>query len=122
MSEQTINDFLPPEMRAFAEHSVQQAMKAFDDLMTATARTVSAFEGQASSAHSGARELQRKVVGFSERNVAASLQFAQQLLQAKDADEVVRLHAEYVQAQMRALNDQARELAQHAVKAGASGG
>ena len=34
MADQSFNDFLPPEMRKFAEQSVQQAKKAFDDLMT----------------------------------------------------------------------------------------
>jgi phasin len=118
MSDQAINDFVPPEMRAFAEHSVQQARKAFDDLMSATHRAVSTFEGQASSAHTTARELQRKVIGFSEHNVAASLDFAQKLLQASNSEQVVRLHADYVQAQMRTLGEQARDLAQHAAKAG----
>ena len=34
-------------MRKFAEQSVQQAKKAFDDLMNATQRAVSTFEGHA---------------------------------------------------------------------------
>ena len=84
MADQTFNDFVPPEMRKFAEQSVQQAKKAFDELMTATQRAVSTFEGHASSAQTTALELQRKVVGYSERNVAASLEFAQNLLQAKE--------------------------------------
>ena len=41
MADQTINDFVPPEMRKFAEQSVQQAKKAFDEMMTATQRAVS---------------------------------------------------------------------------------
>ena len=65
MADQTINDFVPPEMRKFADQSVQQAKKAFDDLMTATQRAVSTFEGHATSAQSTALELQRKVVGYS---------------------------------------------------------
>ena len=36
MADQPFNDFVPPEMRKFADQSVQQAKKAFDDLMTAT--------------------------------------------------------------------------------------
>ena len=85
MADQNINDFVPPDMRKFAEQSVQQAKKAFDDFMTATQRAVSTFEGHASSAQANALEFQRKVVGYSERNVGASLEFAQKLLQAKDA-------------------------------------
>ena len=51
MADQPFNDFLPPDMRKFADQSVQQAKKAFDDLMNATKTAVSTFEGQASSAH-----------------------------------------------------------------------
>jgi len=117
MADQSFNDFVPPEMRKFAEQSVQQAKKAFDELMTATQRAVSTFEGHASSAQTAAIELQRKVVGYSERNVAASLEFAQRLLQAKAPEDVMKLHADYVKAQMQALADQARDIAQHAAKA-----
>jgi phasin len=113
MADPKFNDFIPAEMRAFAEQSVQQAKKAFDDLMTATQQAVSTLEGHATSV----REMQRKVVAFSERNVAASLDFAQRLLQAKDADDVVKLHADYVKKQMQVLSEQAQEIAQHAAKA-----
>ena len=117
MADQSFNDFLPPDMRKFAEQSVQQAKKAFDDLMGATQRAVATFEGNATTAHTTALELQRKVVGYSERNVAASLEFAQNLLRAKDAEAVVKLHADYVKAQMQTLAEQARDLTQHAAKA-----
>ena len=116
MADPKLNDFVPPEMRNFVEQSVQQAKKAFDDLMTATQRAVSTFEGHASTATTSARELQRKVVDFSERNVAASLEFAQKLLQAKNAEDVMKLHADYVKSQMQTLSEQAREIAQHTAK------
>jgi phasin len=119
---QPFNDFVPPEMRKFAEQSVQQAKKAFDELMSATQRAVSTFEGHASSAQNTALELQRKVVGYSERNVAASLEFAQKLLQAKAAEDVLQLHAEYVKTQMQALAEQARDIGQHAAKAATPAG
>ena len=42
----------------------------------------------------------------------ASLDYAEKLLQAKDLTEVMRLHSEYVQGQMRALAEQASEMGQ----------
>jgi phasin len=116
MADTAFNTLFPPEMRTFAEQSVAQARKAFDELMAATHRTVSTFEGQ--TAQFGFRGLQQKVVTFSERNIAASFDFAQKLLHAKDGEEVMRLHAEFVKSQMQAMADQARELAQHANPAG----
>jgi phasin len=117
MADPTIDNLLPPEMRAFAEQSVQNAQKAFDQLMSATQRAVSTFEGQATTARSSVLGLHQKVLGFSERNVAAAFEFAQRLLHAKDGEEVVRLHAEFVKAQVQALTEQARELTQHAASA-----
>jgi hypothetical protein len=101
MADNAFNTLFPPEMRTFAE------------------RTVSTFEGQA--AQFGFLGLQQKVVSFSERNIAASFDFAQQLLHAKDGEEVIRLHAEFVKAQMQALAEQARELAQHATPGAGNG-
>jgi phasin len=112
MADTAFNTLFPPEMRTFAEQSVAQAKKAFDELMATTQRTVSTFEGQ--SAQFGLLGLQQKVVSFSERNITASFDFAQSLLHAKDGEEVMRLHAEYVKSQMQALAEQARELTQHA--------
>jgi phasin len=117
MADPTPNSLFPPEMRAFAEQSVAQAQKAFDNLMSVTQRAVSSFEGQTPFGNPGLRVLQQKVVTFSERNVAASFEFAQKLLRAKDGEEVMRLHAEYVKAQVQAMTEQARELAQHATSA-----
>jgi phasin len=96
---------------------VQQAKTAFDDLMKATQRAVSTLGGTATSAQTTAIELQRKLVEYSERNVAASMELAQGLLRAKDPQEVLRLHTEFVRSQMEALAEQARDLAQHAAKA-----
>jgi hypothetical protein len=46
------------------------------------------------------------------RTCRASLDFAEKLLHAKDLTEVMRLHSEYVQAQMRTLAEQASEMGQ----------
>src|SRR6267142_977998 len=44
---------IPPEMRAFAEKSVEQARQAFDGFISAAHRAVTTFEGQAESARKG---------------------------------------------------------------------
>jgi phasin len=117
MADQPFSNFVPPDMRKLAEQNLQQAQKTFEQLMDATQRAVSSFGGHASTAQSTALELQRKVVGYSERNVAASLEYAQSLLRAKDAGELMKLHADYMKNQMQALTEQARDMTQHAAKA-----
>jgi hypothetical protein len=49
---------------------------------------------------------------FAEKNVQASLDYAQALVHAKDLSEMMRLHREYVQTQMRSLAEQANEMGQ----------
>jgi len=49
---------------------------------------------------------------YAEKNVQASLDYAQALVHAKDLSEVTRLHREHLQAQMRSLAEQASEMGQ----------
>ena len=42
----------------------------------------------------------------------SSLDYAQSLLHAKDLSDVMRLHSEYVQSQMRSLAEQASDMGQ----------
>jgi phasin len=107
---QTLDFGIPAEMRAVAEKSVEQAKKAFETYMDAATRTLSAAEGSAGALQEGARELGRKAMGFAEDNVAASFALAEKLVRARDADEVMRLQAEFAQAQMQALAEQAKAL------------
>ena len=60
----------------------------------------------------GAKDVGAKAISYAEKNVQASLDYAQSLLHAKDLTEVMRLHSEYVQAQMRSLAEQASEMGQ----------
>jgi len=121
MASQAMPNFqIPPEMRSFAEQSVDQARKAFDTVMNAAQNAVSSFEGQAAAAQAGAKDVQRKACAFAEHNVDASFDFAQKLLSAKTGEDVVKMHADYVKSQMQTLSDQARELGQTATRAAAN--
>jgi len=107
---------IPTEMRTFAEKSVEQARAAFDTFVAATQQAVNTAQSHALNAQSGARDVGELAMQFAERNISTSFQFAQQLLQAKDAQEVTKLHTEYVNSQMAALAEQAKELSKKATK------
>ncbi|MFN3351050.1 phasin [Pseudorhodoplanes sp.] len=107
---------VPADMRKFAEQSVDQARQAFDRFIRAAHQAVSEFEGRAQAARSGAMDVGGRAMSFAERNMAASFEFAQKLVQAKDVEEVIRLQTEYVKAQVQALNEQTKELAEAATK------
>jgi phasin len=108
---------IPPEMRAFAEKSVDQARQAFDGFISAAHNAVSAFEGQAETARRGAKDVTTKAINFAEQNIASSFELAQQLLHAKDMQEVLRLQSEYIRRQMQTLADQVKVLGESATAA-----
>lgn len=113
MSENTTsnpNFDIPPEMRAFAEKSVEQARQAFDTFMSAAQHAVSTAENQAATARAGAKEVGELAMSFAERNIVSAFDFAQKLLRAKDPKDVMGLHADYVKSQMNVLADQAKQL------------
>ena len=107
---------IPPEMRKFAEQSVEQARKAFDGFITAAHSAVSDIEGRANMARAGAKDVGEKAMTFAQQNLAASFQYAQNLVRARDMDEIMKIQSDYVKAQMQALSDQAKELSQAASK------
>ena len=107
---------IPPEMRAIAEKSVEQAKQAVEGFISAAQRTVSAMEGQAETARKGAKDVSGKAMGFVEQNVATSFDFAQKLVRAKDLQEMLELQATFIRTQMQALSEQAKELGQSAGK------
>ncbi len=102
---------MPQEMRKFVEQSVSQAQQAFDGFMAAANSAVTGLEGRASAAHAGAKDVTAKAMTYAQRNIAASFEHAQKLVRAHDAEEVLRLQSDFVKAQMQALSEQAKELA-----------
>ena len=108
---------VPPEMRAFAEKSVEQAKHAFDGFLSAAHNAVNAFEGQAETARKGAKDVTEKAMTFAERNITSAFAFAQELVQARGVEDVLRLQADYIKRQMEVLTEQARELGESTSKA-----
>jgi len=104
------------DMRVLTEKSVEQAREAFDTFVTAAQQAVNAAETRAIGARTGAKEVGELALGFAERNIASSFEFAQKLLAAKEPKEVMSLHADYVSAQIANLNDQAKELTRRMAK------
>jgi phasin len=101
---------IPPEMRAFAERSVEQARQAFEGFISAAHRAVSAFEDQAATAHKGAKDVTEKAMTLAEHNIASSFEFAQKLVRAQNVEEVMKLQTDYIRTQMQALTEQAKDL------------
>ena len=95
-----------------AEASFDQARKAFDKFLAGAQATAGSIEERGATVRAGAKDIGAKAISYAEKNVQASLDYAQSLLHAKDLAEVMKLHSEYVQAQMRSLAEQASEMGQ----------
>jgi phasin len=107
---------IPSEMRAFAEQSVTQARQAFEGFVQAATQAVGQLQGSAQAAQSGATEIAQKSINYAEHNVAATFDFAQKLMKAKDGAEVLGLQSEFLSRQMQALSTQVQDLGQSAAK------
>lgn len=113
MSEQTHDRFeIPQEMRSMAETSFRQAREAFEKFLSGAEAAAGTLGERGETVRAGAKDIAARAIALAEANVHASLDYAQSLVHAKDVSEVMRLHSEYVQAQMRALAEQASEMGQ----------
>ena len=113
MSEEERDRFeIPKEMRSMAEATFGQAREAFEKFIAGAQQTAGTLEERGETVRAGAKDISSKAMSYAEKNVQASLDYAQSLLKAKDLTEVMRLHSEYVQAQMRSLAEQASEMGQ----------
>ncbi len=101
---------IPKNMRSMAEAGVEQARKAFERFISGAQAANESLSERTATMGAGAKDVSAMAFSYAEKNVQASLDYAQSLLQAKDLSEVMRLHREYVQSQMRTLTEQAGEL------------
>ena len=113
MAEEMREQFeIPSNMRSMAEASVEQARKTFERFLESAQTAAGTLEERGETVRAGAKDIGAKAIAYAEKNVQASLDYAQSLLHAKDLSEVMRLHSEFVQAQMRTLAEQANEMGQ----------
>ena len=113
MSDQARDRFESPnDMRSMAEASFEQVRKTFEKFAGAAQVAAGSLEERTAAVRSGANDVGSKAIAYAGQNAQASLDHAQSLLKAKDLTEVMRLHGEYVQGQMRTLAEQASEMGQ----------
>ena len=79
---------------------------AFDGFVQAANKAVAQLHGQAQAARTGASEIAQKSMAYAEQNMASTFDFAQKLMRAKDAAEVMRLQSEYLGRQMQTISAQ----------------
>jgi phasin len=108
---------IPKEVRSMAEAGFEQARRTFEKFLASAHETAGTLEERGATVRAGAKDIGSRVMSYAEKNVQASLDYAQSLVHAKDLPEVMRLHGEFVQSQMRTLAEQANEMGQAVSKA-----
>ena len=103
---------IPKNMRSMAEAGVAQARQALEKFISGAQAASDSLSARTATVGAGAKDANAMALSYAEKNVQASLDHAEALLHAKDLSEVMRLQREYVQAQMRALGEQASEMGQ----------
>ena len=101
---------IPTDMRKVTEQSLEQVRTAINSYLQFLRRAVPG-DGMDGS------ELTNKILGNAERNVASAFEFAQRLVQVRDVQGFAKLQAEFIQAQMQAMTEQAKDLSETATKA-----
>jgi len=99
-----------PAMQEMADKSMQQAKKAFDTYIAGVRRAFSAFGDNTPMAATGVKEVGERALNMAERNIALSFTFARRFMQAKNFQEIMKLQAEYLAAQMQILMEQTTNL------------
>jgi phasin len=74
------------------------------------------LENSMSTLPLGATDQVKTFKGYVERNVAASFEFSDKLLHAKDFQDILRIQTEFFQTQLRALTEQGKEVGDSAAK------
>lgn len=106
----TKNPFeVPSEMRDLAARSVEQARKAFETFIGAAQKASDQVTTGNMPLQQNMAEASKMTVGFAERNMNAAFDMAQQLVQAKTIEEVMKIQSDFMQGQARVLQDQMQE-------------
>ena len=100
---------IPPEMRDFAEKSVDQARKAFESFIGAAQKAMGQADTTATSMQTGARAIGDKAVSFAEQNVRSAFDYASRVVKVTDMQELMQLQSDYVKNQMATLQEQAKD-------------
>lgn len=108
---------IPQEMRRYAETTVDQARKAFEDFVETAQKAVTTADAQSKKVKDGAVDLNERMLSAAEDNIAAAFSLAQRLVQTTSVQEAMELQAKYLQERMAVMAEQARHVGEASAKA-----
>jgi hypothetical protein len=104
------------EWNAKAEQAAEQTMEQAKGMME---NYFSWLQTTMSATPLGKTDLLEKWKGYSEKNIAATLDCVHRLSRAKDLPEVIQIQTEFMHTQMTSFTEQAKDLGETFTKAAA---
>ena len=101
---------IPTDMREITEQSMSQVKTAINAYLDFWKRSVP--ENVV-----GGSALSDKILASAGMNVANAFEFAGRLAQVRDVQELAKLQMDFIQAQMQAMTEQAKDLSETTTKA-----
>ena len=102
---------IPATVREIAGRSVEQAKDAYGRFVDAAKQAQDMVAKSTDVMTTGAKEMNEKVLTFTETNARAAFEVASRLAQARDVKEVLEIQTQFARSQMEAYAQQAQELA-----------
>jgi phasin len=94
---------IPPQVREFAEKSVDQAEKAVSIFLGSASKSVPVTPGPMT-------DVAKQVLAITEANLKSSFEYARKLMQAKDISEVMQLQSDFLRNQFGVATDQFKQM------------
>src|SRR3954466_13821568 len=104
-----MNFQVPEEMRTMAERSLTQARQALDSFLGAARRTAETMEQTTDKVQASGKDMAQRTFSAAEQNIRTSLDYAEQLVRAKDLQEAAQIQSDFVRSQVEAMQAQMKE-------------
>ena len=95
---------VPPQVREFAQKSVDQAERAISSFLESASKSVATVP-------SPMTDIAKQALAVTEKNLKASLDHARKLMQAKDVGEVMQLQTDFLRNQFGVATEQFKVMA-----------
>jgi phasin len=113
---------MPEQVRQAAETTLAQAKQAVDQYLQQATNLQEKAESSVQAAQTGARDMNRNVLAAAEANINATFELAQQLVRAKDPQEMAALQQTFLQQQFERVKTQMQEVGGAAARTAADMG
>ena len=99
---------VPPQVREFAQKSVDQAEKAISSFIESATKSAAVMPAPMN-------DVAKQALAITEANLKASFDHARKLMQAKDINEIMQIQSDFLRNQFGIATDQVKKMSGGAV-------